>query len=224
MIVDNNSSFRISYSHDNVLDIVRKVDGEMCSISVKRVKGASYAGEMYLSNAVKVGKKNAVTYYSKQLVKAMDLIPHVPPSFKLPKVVIVDKTETSPNVVAGYIREENTLFVRVDLRTDDDIVAFQSLVPGELVAAYNPLSTIVHELAHWYQWEDVAKRYPGLGRQALAQIIFDESADLVDELEGKGYNIRGKISRYANDNRYTKPMETFAEKFTKDVLELGWEE
>ena len=59
LIVDNNSSFRISYSHDNVPDIVRKVDGEMCSISVKRVKGASYAGEMYLSNAVKVGGLNS---------------------------------------------------------------------------------------------------------------------------------------------------------------------
>lgn len=154
----------------------------------------------------------------------MDLIPHVPPSFKLPKVVIVDKTETSPNVVAGYIREENTLFVRVDLRTDDDIVAFQSLVPGELVAAYNPLSTIVHELAHWYQWEDVAKRYPGLGDRALAEIIFEESRVLVADMERKRYNIRDKISGYAGRSVFENPPETFAEKFTKDALESEWED
>lgn len=221
---DDSTDFRISYSHEDVPEIGRNVDGKMRTISVKRVNGISYDGEMYLSNAVKAGKKNAITYYSKKLVKALELIPNIPASFNLPRVVIVDKTETSPNVVAGYVREGNTLFVRSDLRTDDDIVNFQSLVPGELVAAYNPLSTIIHEFAHWYQWEEVSKRYPNLGNKELAQIIFDESMELVANLERKGYNIGERISRYASRSSHRNPMETFAEKFTKDILESGWEE
>ena len=68
--------------------------------------------------------------------------------------------------------------------TNDDIVALQTRVPGHLVAVYNPLGTIMHELAHWYQWEDVSKRYPSAGQSFTRDVSKGDRMKALGEIRG----------------------------------------
>lgn len=53
----------------------------------------------------------------------------------------------------------------------------------------------------------------------IMEKLKENSYNLVDELNKKGYNIRKEISEYANESSFTKPEEVYVEIFVKKYFE-----
>lgn len=208
---------RISYGDKS--DFGRYVNNGLLSISAKKVSGVEYQN-LYISDKI-LHRKLPARYHDKQIIEAMSLISEKYDISKLtkPKVIIVSRNESNRTVLAGYNRTENILYVRGDIKTDDQMVTAQTVgQTGGLVAENNPLATVIHELGHWYQYQDAKRRFPTFDDKIIKEVLRQESRSLVDDLLSKGYNINKDISKYAGNNIFVNPEEVFAEKFVKDIL------
>ena len=137
--------------------------------------------------------------------------------FLIMPIVIVDKQQGKENVLAGYDRKNNVLFVRSDLITDNEIIRMQQLSGRNYFAHSDKTdSSLIHELGHWYQWNKAKAEYSYMSDLELKTKIRDESDRLVEILNKKGYNIRKEISEYAGQGQQDMPEEVFAEKFVDD--------
>ncbi|MDK6343504.1 hypothetical protein QP138_25850, partial [Escherichia coli] len=83
----------------------------------------------------------------------------------------------------------------------------------------NPLSTVIHELGHWYQYQQIKANHPEFSHEEILAREIENSKEIVDMLSAKGYNIKRDISTYANRSVINfKEFELFAEIFVRYMM------
>ena len=131
----------------------------------------------------------------------------------------MDKSESKKETIAGYNPKYNTIFIRADLSNNNKLIAKQTEMGHNYFAYANkPQSSIIHELGHWEQYNRIKVDNPKLSHVEIIEKIKENSYNLVDGLNKKGYNIRKEISEYANESSFTKPEEVYVEMFVKNYF------
>lgn len=200
---------RISYSGSSQTFTRHNKD-----MKVKRVKGTKNQN-IYVSDRLK-SKKKAIRYYDNQFSEAYNLIGDIASQFEKPKIIIGDKSEFSTGVLASYKPGDNTLFVRGDITSNAGMLDVQD---NTLVMNGNPLSTIIHELGHWYQYQQIKANNPDFTHEEILSREMANSKRLVEKLTKNKYNLNKDVSKYASTSFvYGKYYEVYAEVFVKCIL------
>ncbi|KAA9242179.1 MULTISPECIES: minor capsid protein [Aerococcus] len=161
-------------------------------------------------------KTKAVRFYDNQFSKAYELIGNIANQFTQPKIIIGDRSEFNEGVLASYNPSENALYVRGDIKSNQDMKAAQN---DTLAMNGNPLSTVIHELGHWYQYQQIKANHPEFSHEEILAREIENSKEIVDMLSAKGYNIKRDISTYANRSVINfKEFELFAEIFVRYMM------
>lgn len=168
-----------------------------------------------LNKASPVKYKTAVRYYDQQLKEVLEHLHVSIKGFTEPKVVIVDQSELPPTAIASFLPIENAVFLKGNIASD-------ALIRDQQIGvAYpdNPLSSLVHELAHWYQYQRAKRKRKGMTPLEIQQEIYHESKLLVENMKELGYNLEKDISLYAMRSDLLGDLEeVFAEKFVIDFM------
>ena len=59
------------------------------------------------------------------------------------------------------------------------------------------LSTLIHELGHWYQYQKIKQNHPEFRHEEILAKEIENSKGMVEKMVEDGYNIRRGVSRYA---------------------------
>lgn len=111
---------------------------------------------------------------------------------------------------------ENTLYVRGDIKSNE---AMKEAQDDSLAMNNHPLSTVIHELGHWYQYQAIKEKHPELSNEEIIKKEMENSAKMIDTLSVDGYNVGEDVSRYAKiSNGRNKLYEVYAEAFVKNIL------
>lgn len=220
--IDDNAQYRkttaIRFSSEKEV-FERRVNNKHTSFEAIRISTSKHKN-LYVSKNVK-NKKSAVRFFDNQLASVFENLHVDITGLEKPKVVIVSPKESSKHVVASYLPKDNALYVRSDLITKKAILGMQNMRGKNYFAESNEMnSSLVHELAHWYQLHSKIKEYPNKTNGEIRDLIRYESKKLIDSLTSKGYNIGVDISKYAKENSFEKPEEVFAEKFVINYYKI----
>lgn len=206
------SNKRISYSAPSER-FSRLISGSVTSLQASPVRGVE--NDIYVSSKLRHRKK-AARFYDQQFSQAFERLGDLGEGLNRPKIVIVDKTETKSHVIASFNPRENTLFVRGDIRSSE---AMKSAQEGSLAMNGNPLSTVIHELGHWYQYQAIKQKYPQLTYTEIMGKELHNSKKMVEKMMDDGYNLSRDVSEYATlNNLKQKHFEVFAELMVHHLL------
>lgn len=203
---------RLSYDKEKT-KIVRDIPrlNKTIEFNARKVRGSHY-NNLFVSETLK-SKKKAIRYHDNQLKKVEPLVNDKFEGLELPRVVILDSTETSDGSIASYRPIDNTIFVRGDVTDDSQMLELQD---ETLVLSDNPLSTLIHELGHAHQF--LTTKTKNKDNSKVVEEIAKVNSEMVEKMIMDGYNIGRKISKYASLKAITKPEEVYAEMFVKDIL------
>ena len=190
------------------------------TLKTRQILGRFY-DDLHVSDGFRLNKaspikyKTAVRYYGQQLREVLEHLHVSIKGFIEPKVVIVDQSELPRDVIASFLPKKNAIFLKGNVADDTLICQQQQGVayPNE------PMSSLVHELAHWYQFQKVKHQQKNMTPLEIRQAIRHESELLVDKLEKLGYDIEKDISLYAYRSLLkNSPEEVYAENFVKNFV------
>ena len=204
---------RIGYDSTDITTYARNVGGNLVAGQAKRATGTN--NQIYVSNALE-RKTKAIRFYDNQFTEAYGLIEDIASKFDRPKIVIGSQNEFNKQVLASYMPSENTLYVRGDIKSNE---AMKEAQDDSLAMNNHPLSTVIHELGHWYQYQAIKAKHPELSNEEIIKKEMENSAKMIDTLSVDGYNVGEDVSRYAKiSNGRNKLYEVYAEAFVKDIL------
>nr|DAU25541.1 MAG TPA: protein of unknown function (DUF4157) [Caudoviricetes sp.] len=204
---------RIGYDSTDITTYARNVGGNLVAGQAKRATGTN--NQIYVSNALE-RKTKAIRFYDNQFTEAYGLIEDIASKFDRPKIVIGSQNEFNKQVLASYMPSENTLYVRGDIKSNE---AMKEAQDDSLAMNNHPLSTVIHELGHWYQYQAIKEKHPELSHSDVLNKEVENAKDMVDMLNDKGYNLEKDISEYASRS-YLRNIayETFSEVFALNTL------
>ena len=164
-------------------------------IKMRKVSGSSH--ELFISQEAR-NPEQAIMYYEKLITAVENDIIFRTGNMKKPQYVIVNgDTQMSQTVVAAYYPLNNTIYLRDNTVTDDDMRAFQAIGGDNyLVCSENPKSSLMHELMHWYR-DKYSRKIAGRNYGEYMKRTQEEILDFLMKVQ---YDIKSKISKYASDN------------------------
>ena len=164
-------------------------------IKMRKVSGSSH--ELFISQEAR-NPEQAIMYYEKLITAVENDIIFRTGNMKKPQYVIVNgETQMSQTVVAAYYPLNNTIYLRDNTVTDDDMRTFQTIGGDNyLVCSENPKSSLMHELMHWYR-DKYSRKIAGRNYGEYMKRTQEEILDFLMKVQ---YDIKSKISKYASDN------------------------
>ena len=141
---------------------------------------------VYISDKIIEEANVIMDRFEPYLNKAFDLIGR--DHGKIPKIVIADYSELTENVAGRYLYDTNTVFFAPRLFGD-----------MEENSPYNSHVT-THELLHWSDCQEMAKKYPNLSEDDLVEKVSEWAKNELDKLGIDIYSVN-TISDYA-EKRY----------------------
>lgn len=185
------------------------------TIKIKATQATGTDNVIYISRAAKGNRKASIRLMDKLATQAFELFGEEIEGYEKPTIVIVAPSETRDGNLAGFVPSGNIIF-RSDIKTLEDMVAMQF---EDLAMHDHPLSTMVHELGHWYQYNKQIQQKPDATGEELRVITHEMDKEIIDIIHNKGYNIDDVTSGYASESfLHERYGEVFAELLVNMLL------
>ena len=106
--------------------------------------------------------------------------------------------------------------MRGDIHSDE---LMKNMQDESLAMNGNLLSTVIHELGHWYQYQQIKANHPELSHSEIIGKERKKSRKMFAAFDKAGYDISEDISEYALKSLANeKEYGTFSEMFVLDLL------
>ena len=159
-------------------------------ISMRKIVNTTYAGDVYISDAVYLKPKEMHTI-EKSINDALKLVGD---SINLPKCMIISPDEMQTGAVCSYNAVKNIMYINSVVADAEKLLSLQK----DMACPNNPLSTYVHEYIHWKDAQNYRKNAEIISQADYLKTLRVKCKKKLDELEREGYNIF-EISQYAKD-------------------------
>ncbi len=199
--------FRPKYSHDHKI-----INSDYSSLNIKKVINSQFDLYAEVSNS---RRSKAVRLTEKLLSEVKEMLPS---DFVFPTIIVFDFEilDIEADVIGGYYRENNVMYINGKYNTKEKISKFLKKNEGYFAntTVYAPF---LHELGHKYYYDTIEKYSlkRNINYNIAEQIIRDKIADFVHERNENGNFLKKNLSKYAQDG-YTqgKYTEIVAEAFS----------